>query len=57
MPAPDPTRCRDCGGPLVEAFGPSDPAPLAPRYSQYDRCRRCGHVFPHVQPTTVEESR
>jgi len=33
-----PEVCRDCGGPLVRAFDAS---------ANYDRCRRCGHVFPN----------
>jgi membrane protease subunit (stomatin/prohibitin family) len=29
--------CTDCGGPLVPAFATT---------ANYERCRRCGHVFP-----------
>jgi len=29
-------RCKDCGGPLVQAFATT---------TNYLRCRRCGHVF------------
>jgi ribosomal protein S27E len=31
------TQCKDCGGRLTQAFGTT---------KAYDRCTRCGHVFP-----------
>lgn len=34
-------KCPDCGGPLAQAF---------PTTTAYDRCRRCGHVFPATEP-------
>jgi hypothetical protein len=39
-----PGACRDCGGPLVQAFDTS---------GSYDRCRRCGHVFLAEDTTTT----
>jgi hypothetical protein len=36
-PTSAPARCRDCDGPLVQAFSTT---------RAYDRCQRCGHVFP-----------